>query len=260
MKRRLFLLAVCLVAALGFCVNAFAAENKKFGVSVAFPEEYTVLTEDTLRENREFLEHIGHTTESFRKKMEEGGILFYAATQDNRRQLQLKTWTSDFSETAQDFTRLSEDALASARDTLLRQLDEPGQTIMNTAQITAGSLIYLRITAQVTGGDRDFCYIQYLTLANGRFYALVYYNDEPELSAAQQQEAESVFSTLSVQKKKSGGTFAGGTVAQSILIVAVIIVAGVVAGMITVSFVREIRSRRMEPEQIPDRIKMRRKK
>ena len=260
MKRRVFVLALCFALIFSFTVSAQTVKNKANAVSLEIPDGYTVLTEDNLRRNDEFLEKLGHTVDSFRKKMEEGGILIYAATSDNRRQIQLKTWTSDFSETAQDLTRLDDEALTQARETLLEQMNQPGQAITNVAQVTTKDLIFFRITALVSGGEKDFCFRQYLTVANGRYYALVYYNDEAELSAAQQEEAESVFSTLSIEKKKSGGLIAGNTVVQIVLITAVLAAAVFLTVLIVLSFIRDIRNRRRELEPLPEHIKMRRKK
>jgi hypothetical protein len=253
----IMLITVLTAAAFALPVSAVSVKMSDEGFSVEVPDEYTVLTASNLSKNKDFLTGLGHTSESFRRSMDEADIVMYAATADNRRQMQVKIWTSDFSELTGDLSQLSGEAAEQALASIGGDIGGSGQ-LLDSQQIIRGEMRFFRFTVRVDGG-LPFCYIQYLTVLNGKFYSLVYYNAESSLTAEQQSEAEAAFNSFTVQKQRSVGIVDGNTLLQIVIGGIVIAAAAALAVYLIVSLYRDIKNRGSEPDIIPERIKMKRK-
>ena len=262
MKKLISALCACIVLVSAFCVTAAAQPytDSDSGVSVELPDEYTVLTSSNLSKYADFIESIGHSTESLRKAMNSGNIVMYAAVSDNTKQIHLKCWSSDFSVRTGDLSSLSEEGQNAALESMKKVICGDGNEILLSEKITHDGLTYLKLAVSVPA-DAPFCYIQYVTVSGGRFISLVYYNAHGWLTADEQRAADSVFSTVSVPKKSGGISSFGIMTVTEIVLIALLILAGVALIIYIIrSFFIDYKNSREEPEIIPDRIKMNRKK
>lgn len=226
-------------------------------VRLEIPDGYTVLLPDNLKENGEFLDKLGHTAKSFKNYMEERNMLLVAATDDNTRQIQLKTWETNFSREIGDLSSLDSQELDRAADTLLAQ--EADESLLSWGRVTRGGVAYLKSTAKVTEQQADFCYIQYVTVRDGRYFALVYYNFGGELTQEQEAEADALLSSLVLPEKEKSFLAGGNYIVQMVIVGALILAAAVIAVLLVVSFVRDIRYRQREDAQTVH-IKIKRRK
>ncbi len=244
-----------------FSISASAktVSNAELGVEIDFPDQYIVLSTGSLSKNSEFVESIGHSTESLRRAMKEGNILFYAANEKNTKQYHLKSWTTDFSERIGELAALSEQSRAAALESIKKVLVKDGHEILFSNTFTHGDNLFLKLAVFVDG-DNPFCYIQYITVSSGRFYSLVYYNAHGYLTVAEQKEADSLLSTMHISTKSSRPKIDFQDVLYFVLIGAMIIGAIIVICIIVRSFIIDYKISKDEPEFVPDRIKMKRPK
>lgn len=258
--RRIATMAVTLVMLLSF--TAFAASSnyndKANKFSVTLPGEYIILNQDNLSEddNAEFIKRIGYSVKTFGRKMNDSGIVMYAATDDNRRQVQVKKWQSDFSNEIGSLTTLSDDQKNTAMKTIGEQLVSNGDTLISAQTVKNGDNPFFKYTVQV--GD-SFCYVQYITVVDSGCVSMVYYNSEAQISDEQEKECETIFKTFSITAEKGGSIWGGYGLAVKILSAVLLAAAVVVIVFIIGTFVRDIRNGRNKQDVIPDKIKMKRK-
>lgn len=249
LRRTTALLAACMLACLApLTVSAQTVSLPGEKVSLELDDGYTVLTPDNLKKEKEFLERLGHSTDSFKNYMKERDMLMVAANGDNTRQVQVKAFSTSFSEKVGDLSSLDGDSLEQAADSLL--LQNAGDEVLSWGKVTRGDLTFLQSTCRVTDKQAEFCYIQYTTIRGGKYYALVYYNFGGELTESQTQEAAAIFRTLRLPEKKGGSLLAGGNLIVLMVIVGVLIAAALaVVVLLIVSFVKDVKARRREEEQ-----------
>ena len=228
------------------------------GIQLDVPEDYTVLLPDRLKDHEEFLNKLGHSSKSFKSYMDERHMLLVAATEDNTRQIQLKSWETDFSRQIEDLSALDADALEQAADALLvREADE---SLLSWGKAVRGGVTYLKAVTRVTEQQADFCYIQYITVRDGVYYALVFYNFGGEVTQEQEDEADALLSSLVLPAPKGGSFLAGGNyVVQMVIVGILILAAAVISLLLVLSFIKDIRYRRREDSQTVH-IKIKRRK
>ncbi|MCI8361309.1 MAG: hypothetical protein HFE86_08255 [Clostridiales bacterium] len=217
-------------------------------IGLELDDAYTVLTADNLKKEKEFLEKLGHSPQSFKTYMAERDMLMVAASADNTKQVQVKALSTSFSEKVEDLSNLDSDSFEQAANALL--LQNAGDQLLSWSKVTRGDLTFLQSTFQVTDKQAAFCYIQYTTIRDGKYYALVYYNFGGEITESQAQEAAAIFQTLRLPEKKRGSVLAGGNLILLMVIVGVLIAAALtVITLLVVSFVKDVQARRREEEQ-----------
>ena len=265
MKRTLALL-LSLILVIGLIAPAAAlTDEEASGLFSLDPgEDYTVLDRTNLRRNSEFIERLGYTVSTFRKAMEEGDVYLYAATADNDRQVQVKCWAGeeDVAQRIEDLNYLPVDKRDLVRQELGQQLAGEGDLLAAETVEREGQIFFrFRVRSDVALESDEaaigYCFDEYLTITDGRFCALLYYNAATTFSAADEKESARLFAAFSVDptpEKTDWRNFALRIFAALLLIAA-----AVGAVYILSTFVRDIRLRREQPDSIPDRIKMRRK-
>ena len=246
------LFAACLTAfLLPLSAAAQTASLPDAKISLELSDAYTVLTKDNLKKQVEFLDRLGHTPTSFSQHMKDRHILLVAATEDNTRQVQVKSYETDFSKKIGELSRLDSDSLAQATETLLAQ--NAGDELLTYGPVTKGDLVFLKSVnrvGKISDKQTDFCYIQFSTIRNGKYYALVYYNASGELTESQADEAASILSSLTLPKKKGESLLVGSNEIIQIVIVGVLLVAAfVILIVLIVSFIKDVRARKREDEQ-----------
>ncbi len=256
-----FILCACLMC---FSVSAAGYTDADGRFSLEIPDEYVVIDSSTVSSNSEFISKLGSSVENFKKSMEEGNIVLYAATEDNQRQLQVKVFDSDTAQKIGELSKLSEDNFATAADEIEKLVIADGE-LLNSERIDKNGTCFLRYTVRAATAleseseEIGYCFDEYLTVADGRFCALIYYNSSSEFDETDAHNSKAVFDTFEVV---NADVQQGSTAFEWVLkiLIPLLIAAAVLLGAwIIYTFVRDIKHRREQPEVIPDHIKMRRK-
>ena len=258
------LVAVCLcLTVLGCFVGAqeYIDPDERFELELS--DDYTLLDRTNLKQNAEFITRLGSSVENFGKAMAEGGIYLYAATEDNSRQVQVKVWTGDTSVRIVDLAALDDDGLLTARKEIGKALVSSGDTLLETEQTERNGQVFFRYRVR-SGSDLEsdnesigYCFDQYLTVVDGCFVALLFYNSSGEFSAAETAESKEIFDAFKV--KQAAKRDSTRSLALSIFSIIMLTVAVGVAAYVLWTFVRDLLIRRERPEPISDRINIRRK-
>lgn len=260
MKRIISLVAALIIAVTFSVLPAIAKDtaykDEEYGFSVNLPDDYTVINRTNLSSNSKFIERLGYSVKSFRLRMEEAGIVMYAADKDNRHQVQVKVWESDLSKEVQNLSSANDEQLSELLYLMSEQLQLDDGRLIESRVVKMSEQKFLSYRIQVADA---FCLVQNVTVVGGKCYALVYYNSSPQMDEAEEKAQQALLTSFKVKKTAKAGDGGGYYLALRIICAAVAIVAVVVAVFLISSFVRDIRRRKEQPEIIPDKIKMRRK-
>ena len=172
-------------------------------------------------------------------------------------------WTGDTSERIVDLAALDDDGLLTARKEIGKALVSSGDTLLETEQTERNGQVFFRYRVR-SGSDLEsdnesigYCFDQYLTVVDGCFVALLFYNSSGEFSAAETAESKAIFDAFKVnQAARRDST---RSLALSIFSIIMLTVAVGVAAYVLWTFVRDLLIRRERPEPISDRINIRRK-
>jgi len=252
LRRALFFVLLFALCALSLMPQAMAAAItvNNPAITASFPDDFVVLTRSNLSQNRAYLEHIGHTVESFKRVVmegDEGPLKIYAASADNANQFHIKAYGNDFSGLVGDIDSLT-DAQRTEMENSLKASFDSGLLFFGKAEIN--SVPFYRLGAKgETSDKKPYCAMQYVTLANGKYYVLTYYNSAAGLSDADIAAADKVAASLNINRKTGGVTDTAVSIVQSIVIFAGIIVLFVTGIYIVVSIIGDVRERTRQTER-----------
>ena len=138
-KKRIAAALLAALLSLGWVLSASAssvtANNGK--ISLTLPDKYTTVenTASSIADHADFISTLGHSTDSFTSYLKEAGILLFAATADNTSQVQIKSWSTDFSEKLGNLALFSddEDSLNQAAESLVTE--STGETVIGISRV-----------------------------------------------------------------------------------------------------------------------------
>ncbi len=255
---------ICLVIALLImaCASSVAlAKGTKYyddehGFAITLPDGAIALNRSNLSRNSDFIERLGFSVKSFRSKLEESNILLYAADSDNTYQIQVRVWESTFSREIKNLSGLKGDRLNEALSLLGGNISASDSKLIDSRVIWVNEQPYLNYTVKV---EEAFCYVESLTVVDGKCVALVYYNSNPTFSTEDSAAQQKLISSLKIDRKNNGSWGSGYNLLLRVVCALLVIGASVVVVFLISGFIKDIKNRREQPEIIPDRIKMRRK-
>lgn len=230
-------------------VFAYSGDN---GVSFTVPEGFTELTEKNIKKNEDALKLIGHSAASFKKYLSDGNILMYAITSDNKSQIALRRYETDFSAELND--------LSDCKDEDVRLLAE--SIAPKTAKhylVTVGGIKYIQIISGGTDSGGDFSSAEYVTVKNGALISCTFSYSEKGLSKENLDKSFNEMKNLTIkQMTKKGGWTAGEYVLfiGGLLFLCVIIA---ILSMLLYSFYKDFKKAQKEKEEGTD-IKIKRRK
>jgi len=244
--------AFCLL----FTLPAGAVTLKDPRLSVDFPEDYIIITRDTVKKNIAYVEHIGHSSDSFLRFMTADSVVLYAATANNADQFQIKVSDSDFSGSVYDLSTLSEADLALTAEALTAQFSGEG-ALLFADWVTANEVSYYRIATKNGDAQHPYCTVQYITIANGSYYVFAYYNSTAALSDENAALMDRVMGTFRFERRTLSGIDRATSMFQTVLVVTGIVVLAVIAVVIIITFVRDANDSFRRRERVEMTIKRR---
>lgn len=249
----LFVFSVCPAAALNITME-------EAGIGLELPSAFTAVqnTDGDIRANSDFISTLGHSTTSFSVFCDKAGVLIFAATADNQRQVQLSRKTTDFSTEIGELAALAEDA--ESFNTAMEALVQVGtdETLVGVSQVDTGNgRLFVKIE-KLIDATHDYSCMQYITITDGDYYSLIYYNFGGSFTDAQKDEMQDIFSSLTLPG--SGYVSDDGRRTDVlIIVVGVLMVIAVLFSLgVAISLVVEIVRRRMSVRAEDEKIKRRR--
>lgn len=253
-------------AVLFFClclIPAHAAPEEvslpAHGISLTVPDGFTVLDAQNAAGQKELLESLGMDAEQFAKNMKASGTLLFAVTPDGKNQLNLKVIENELAGRLHDLSELTPENREEAGRLMIEELSNAeNMTVLSQEKRSISGTWFFKVLVRVSSADGEFCFAQYFSIFNGKYYALVYYNNAPEFSEQDERISEDAFASLRISRSPKPTAANAGIVLQIIFIALVVLAATGGAAYIIYTFVRDIRRERREREAALDRISRRR--
>ncbi len=248
MRRKFSFFAVLLILIVSiFSVNCGAVTIEDEKLDIEIPENYTVITDDNIDSNLEFLQEINFNKINFKEYISKNKIILFARDNDTNSEIVVKRETGVLSE---DFSLelLSDESLAEIAPSLTG-----GKSCV---KVSIGDNVFLK--TEFSGSDKGgaFSGEQYITVKQGDLWAI-------EFTGVGSEETDNIIKSVvfGYASGNNNSDKAAGinNVVTIILIIAAIVFAVVIAIYIIVTFVIDIRARRNTSDVAPY-VKIKRRK
>lgn len=257
MKSKNKALIVTVAALLVIIIAMFSFYMIKSGrsLSVSYPEDYTVLTEENAAQNEELIEKLGYGVSSFQKYLRQKGIVSLAVNKDNSRQFRLIEQTTDLTSELKNLEGVSDAELEAVAEKLLPS----GYAYL----LRRSGVPYFEVHTEISAAKESYCTVQFITIKNGRYYSLNYYGSSAKLSDEERTLALSVLNTLKIPDSGGFSTVItrGGTMRAVYLAIlgAAVLLGIIIAVWLSTSLIRDFKKRRSDEAVGSFKIKRRRK-
>ena len=224
-------------------------------VTISYPEDYTVITPETVDSHEEYVERLGFGTNSFKKHLESKYIVSFAGNENNSRQFRLVVKETDFTEQLLGIAGATDKEL----QVIARELLPGGYDYI----YRIGGNVFYEIDDVADSESGEYCTIQFITVKNGKYYALIYNGSQKTITDEEREIVEATLKTLKISDE--GGVMAAASSVSTkrviyLVIVSLVIIAGL--GCIALngySLIRDIRNRKKRSDYSDIVIKRRRK-
>ena len=232
-------------------VQITASDN----VAVDIPDRYTVIqnSSQSLSDNANFIKTLGHSQGSLQKFMDNNGVLMLAATIDNKSQIQIKNWTTDFSTEAGNLALFADNESALSEAIAAFSLGSDKEIVKSVNHITVNGTLFIAVE-KVIKATKNYSCMQYTTITDGQYNSLLYYNFGGEFTENERVEAQTVFNSLTISVKNPVNANSGKSLLNIVLLWVAIGIMTIFIIVVTVSLVREALRRRAERNGGSDKI------
>ncbi len=237
-------------------IAAIFLSQKKDEISITFPENYVVISEDTVSDNVEFIENLGYSNDSFIAFLHEGNVCYFAADESNSMQFTLSAYSTDLSEEIGNLSEFSETSFA----TLAQKLGLKGYTGVTVKNKEKESFYEL---FHPSSEREEYVSLQYVTIKNGKYYVLNYYGSQKELGDEEYKTVRNVLDSLQIEDNKGliSSIKEGDALAYfyAILAFLVSVLGVVVIVLLSISIIKDIKKARTQGDSDSFKIKRTRK-
>lgn len=233
----------------------YSAKSSDGEATVEYPEGYTVITAENAHNQEEYIEKLGYGVNSFKNYLESKNIVSFAGNENNSRQLRLVVKSTEFTQQLRSIAGATDEEL----QIIAKELLPEGYSYI----YRLGGNVYYEIDRTVESEEGSYSTIQFITVKNGSYYALIYYGSSSGLTDEERKVAEDTLRSLKIPDE--GGVMAvassgGAKRIVYIVIVSLVILAGVVLIILHgVALIRDIKNRKKRSDYSDLFIKRRKK-
>ncbi len=238
LKRIIILtLALCLM----FASNVGALSIDAYDFNMDIPENFSLLTEDTLNKNQEYVESLGHTATSVKKYFADNNLILFASSNDNSMQIQVKCTETEFSKQLNELSLLSEDGARDIAEKLL-----PAEQANNYTLLLLDDMLFFEVAGTQKDSGGDFCSLQYITIRGGKLYSIGFFENGKEFSSDFKKTINESLDSLIIKRKTELTADKAENTAEVIIVWVLIIAAAALCVGLVVSVLYEFTGTKTE--------------
>ena len=205
MKRSFPLIAVLImIMSLFLCSCSDTVNGVKYlyedeNLEVSFPSDMKVFDLNNLTEDDADIEKYGLDFSNLEKLKDpdEGGIVFYAKTQDLKKECTVSVTASDNTLEVWDFTDVKSSGVTAFAEAEANALTTEFYTIKKEDEYRKNGLFFVRFD-MASSGSKNVDTLYVFTVKNGLRYSCVYFSNE--LNEDDIKQAEDIFKSIKVTK------------------------------------------------------------
>ncbi len=239
MLKRIVILTVILCLLFASNVGAVGIDAYDFNMDIG--ENFSLLTEDTLSKNPEYVESLGHTAESVKKYFADNNLILFAASEDNRMQIQVKCTETEFSKQLYELSLLSSDDAADIAKRLL-----PKGSEQNYNLLLLDDMLFFEVLGTEKDSGGDFCSLQYITIRGGKLYSIGFFENGKTFSSDFKNVINTSLDSLSIKRKTQLTADKAENTAEVIIVWVLIIAAAALCVGLVVSVMYELTGSKTE--------------
>ena len=240
--KRILSLTVLLCFAFSITTGALSIDAYDFNIDV--DENFSLLTEDTLRQNPEYVESLGHTATSVKKYFADNNLILYAASEDNSMQIQVKCTETEFSKQLDELSLLTDDDAADIAKRLL-----PDGESQNYNLLEIGDMLFFEVMGTEKDSGGEFCSLQYITIRGGRLYSIGFFENGKTFSADFKKIINTSLDSLNIERENKMTADKAENTAEVIIVWVLIIAAAALCVGLVVSVLYEFSSTKTEKDK-----------
>ncbi len=226
---------ICLMLILVFATSVDAANISEYNFNMDVNENFSIMTEDNISKNTEYVESLGYTTQSMRKYFSDNNLIMFASNEDNTQQIQVKCTETEFSRQLGELSLLSDESAFEIANQLLPQDYNDDYTL-----IKQGDMLMFELIGYSKDSGGDFCSIQYITIRDGKLYSIGFFENGNDFSSEFKSIIDKSVSSLSISLKGKITADKAENTAEVIIVWVLIILAAIVVIAVFVSIMSEV--------------------
>lgn len=224
-----------------FASNVGALSIDAYDFNMDIPENFSLLTEDTLNKNQEYVESLGHTATSVKKYFTDNNLILFASSNDNSMQIQVKCTETEFSKQLNELSLLSEDGARDIAEKLL-----PAEQANNYTLLLLDDMLFFEVAGTQKDSGGDFCSLQYITIRGGKLYSIGFFENGKEFSSDFKKTINESLDSLIIKRKTELTADKAENTAEVIIVWVLIIAAAALCVGLVVSVLYEFTGTKTE--------------
>lgn len=250
MKFKTIIVSLLLIVLLS--VNASALSISEHSLEFDAGEEYTLLTEDNLKKNSEFVtEILNHSVDSMKAFFKSNSVLFFAADDNNTKQIKLTFNQTDFSKQIGSLRNLSDNDLNRIANQIL------GSEV-KWHLVEKNNMKMYCVASKGSDSGGEYCTIQFFTIINGGIYNLSYHESSSDVDKVYNTALDIADNLKITDKSAATSAKDVGNDVLIVLIALIILAALAVVIYIIVTFVIDIKNKQNQTDDEESVIRRRR--
>ena len=253
MKRKLLNFAVILTLVINmFVLNVSGITLKDYNIEIGFPKSFTVIDENNISDNTDFLETLKFDAGKFKEYIVKNNIILFAADSTAGCEVSVKHITTSFTEGVDDLSLLNSESMASIVDKLI------GDGTYQVTEVNGIKYFVQNFTSSDKGGT--FSGVQYITVKNGSMYTLTFTFSGQTLTNENLNTISEIINSTEIKTVSSGVTSKQVSDIVVIVILIIVIIALAIAAIyIIVTIVLDLRQKKNQSDVAPY-VKIKRRK
>ncbi len=229
MKRCLSLvLLLCLL----FSMSAGALTLDKYNFNISLGNDYSVLTEDNLSRQTEFIESLGHSEASVKQYFKENSLIMFAASET--RQVQVTCTETEFSKRLGDLALLEDNEALNIVNRFVKV-----QTVANLNLVSLNGMKLYEVISLNSDKGGSFAGVQYITVKGGKLYSISFFENAERVTDDFKAHAFSAVKTMSIGAVKSSSLSGAGNIAEMVIVGIMLLLALALAVALVISLTRD---------------------
>lgn len=180
---------ICILVIL-ICAFSLTAGATSTAFEIQLSKDYNTLYQGD--DPSPMAKRLGMEKKELQDYMKDNGVLLIAVSKDRSKQVRIIEEKTEFSSLAEDISALDEEALNNLSQRLTSNQNSEFQYVTNNKRK------YIKFSDVLSDSGGSYVMTQYITIKNGRFYKLCFYNS----GELQDDEADAVFNQFKLSEKK----------------------------------------------------------
>lgn len=231
MKKIITFVLICLL----LTTNVFAYTNKdahfEFSTPNGFTEVDLVNIDD--EDDAELLELLGHNEQSFKKYVENNNIKYFSLTDDNLKQITIRTYETDFTKALKDMSLVTKEDIEKIADLFLPKAAP-------YANVRIDNTKYLQTISSGKDSGGIFATVTYVTVKNGLLYTVVFNYPTKNISQALLDESFNTMMGFKIKGQSLNKSWNFMDVLTTIIITLALIAFFILICVVIISLVKDI--------------------